>query len=534
MSVARPLLLAASLALVPVGGVFAQGITIIESSSSQISDDGTKKPLTPEVEKKLKDFEDKARAEKAKSWEARMSKETDGIINVTKLSQEGRPALVAAARQAADAGLDDWAAKLDERTRKDLASHSPEQAARMLDQEMSQIAGFINVDWSGDTVEPYERDEWTKALHQVLTTDQAAAWDAEAAARKDAIEKEIADNLKHGTERIKDQQMQEVLMRCGEIELALGLSKDRADKLEALGKSVVDHTSELWRKRAERVFLSMEAEQRKEYARNGNIFIGTDESESPLQQPAWKDGVAALLTADEVARLKAVADARKAKRAHVMGEAMIMVLDEKIAFTEAQRQQLQPIADRLVKDVSELFPDAASDAYYSYSPGLFYGAATKATDAELKPILDDIQRNHWRHLMGNEDPAADKPEDEKAKDEKNAEPEDVEKCVSSFLYEKTANERRRTLEANVLKAEDAVRVAGLKSEAAARLQVAARGAAEESMTNWKWFIEQQIRGQLQELTPQNVKQRLDSLQDYIFQRNFGGLMNRPGQPIHLG
>jgi hypothetical protein len=528
MSPGRPLLHAASMALTLAAlGVASHGAAVSEDPLPQKKDDKPPQAtLSPEVEKKFKEFIDKALIEKQKIWEARMKKEIEDVVKATGLGDDGRKALEGPAEQAATEGLNDWVAALKDRMRKELAPQPPQQAEKMLDRELAQVGGFIGIDMSGESVEPYERKDWLQALHQTLSADQAKAWDAAVAAHKDAIEKEIADNLKHGTERIHDQQTQEILAECGEIELAVGLSKDRADKLEALGKSVVDQTSEMWRKRVERVFLSMEDNQRKEFARNGNIFIGTDTSEEPVNQSAWKDGVAALLTADEVARMKAVELARRAKRAQVMGEAMIMVLDEKIAFTEAQRQQLQPIADRLVNDVPELFPAAGAETYYSYSQGVFYQAAAKATDAELKPILDDLQREHWRHLMTPEEPADAPSDDSKAKAEGNPEPEDVEKCISSFLYEKTESEQRRTLAVNTLKAEDAVRVAGLKSDAAGRLEVAARGETEEYLATWKWFTEQQIRSQLQELTPQNVRQRLNSIQDYIFQRNFGGMMNR--------
>jgi len=72
-------------------------------------------------------------------------------------------------------------------------------------------------------------------------------------------------------------------------------------------------------------------------------------------------------------------------------------------------------------------------------------------------------------------------------------------------------------------------VTGLSATAADQLQVAARGITEASMASWKWMIEQQVRSQLQEVTPQNVKQRLDSLQDFFFQRNFG--VQSMSQPI---
>jgi len=110
--------------------------------------------------------------------------------------------------------------------------------------------------------------------------------------------------------------------------------------------------------------------------------------------------------------------------------------------------------------------------------------------------------------------------EDKSKSADNVEPEDVEKCISSFLYDKTAIERKRILAANILKAEDIVRAAGLNAEATAQLMAASRGATEESLTTWKWFIEQQIRSQLQEVTPQNVKQRLEGFEDFVFQRNY--------------
>ena len=158
-----------------------------------------------------------------------------------------------------------------------------------------------------------------------------------------------------------------------------------------------------------------------QFTANGNIFIGTEPRTNPQpQQAAWKDGVAALLTADENKRLQAARDARKVKRVHVMGEVMLMTLDEKIAFTAAQRQQLQPIVERLVKDIPELYPDNSVNANFNgSSTDMFYSAAAKATEAELKPILDDIQWKHWQHLSdAGRNAPADRPDGDKSKPER--------------------------------------------------------------------------------------------------------------------
>jgi hypothetical protein len=217
------------------------------------------------------------------------------------------------------------------------------------------------------------------------------------------------------------------------------------------------------------------------------------------------------------------------KRAHVMGQVMLMLVDEKIALTEAQRQRLAPITDRLAKDAPELYPPEGDNNYFNTSPEAILAVAAKATDAELEAILDDVQLKRWHHFsdqdiddLDDEDGVAPGPSgDGKSKPEENAEPEDVERLISLFFYEKTENERKRALEINILKAEDAVRAAKLDPEIAAQLQAAARGATEEYLTTWKWYMEQQIRANLQDVTPQNVKQRLLGFQNFFFQRNFG-------------
>ncbi len=201
-----------------------------------------------------------------------------------------------------------------------------------------------------------------------------------------------------------------------------------------------------------------------------------------------------------------------------MSQVMVMLLDEKLALTTAQREKLEPIAAPLVKNIPELYPQGGPGEYYNISTDIFYTATAKASDAEIKPILDTMQLKRWHDLAK---PDASSDDDAHANAAGNGEPEDVEKAISSFFYEKTESERKRELEANTLKAEDAARVARLDAESTERLEAAAAGATEQSLMTWKWFTEQQIRSQLQGLTPQNVNQRLDSLQDFFFQRRFG-------------
>jgi hypothetical protein len=498
----------------------SHGVHAQETPAPEKKEDTDPKKLPPELETKLKELVDKAKVEKNKLWTLRMKQEISDIVKTTGLGEEGSKALEASSTQVVNASVDSWAVKSADLMRKQFSLMQPGQATQMLDQSLAQVDSVASMDWTGNIVQPFDQDDWHKALHQTLTSDQAAAWDKFQSDRNAAVQKEIGPALKNGVERVRQQQTQEILAQCTEIESTLVLPKDRSAKLEDLAKNVVNQTTEMWRKRVERMFVSMEDEQRHNFTRNGNIFIGTEETESPLQQTAWKEGLASLLTADETNRLKSARDDRKTKRLHALGGIMLILLDEKIAFTEAQRERLEPITDRLVKDSPQQFPDSSDNGYYSYMPPTFFIAAEKATNAELKPILDDVQLKRWRRLpTTNEMPGMgnainSKPEEKSA-------PKDVEKAISLFLYDKTQAERKRIIDTNVLKAEDAIRTAGLNGEISAQLQAAALGTTENFLVSWKSFIEQQIRSQLQDVTPQNVRQRLDGIQDYFFQVNFG-------------
>jgi hypothetical protein len=490
--------------------------------------------LGPELEAKLKQVLDKAQVARSHYLGLQMNKEIEDVAGATGLGDAGKQALAPAAKQAVEASVEGWLGKLADIIRKELVQQQPAQASVMLDQIMAQVDVLAQTNGPLQFVQPFEEDVWTKALRQTLTPAQSAAWDKVLADRKDQIEKQVGTILDQGVKNVRAQQLQQILAQCRSIEIALGLPKDRADKLENLAGSVVDQTAAMWRKRVESMILSMNENTRRQVIMNGNIFFGPEEGEAPLEQASWKEGMAKLLTPEEMARLQSTQEARQLKRAHVMGQIMIMMLDDKVAFTPTQRRQLQPIADRLVKNMPELFQDPGINGNFNCQPMLFYAAATKATEAELKPILDEAQLRHWQHLSETEGVDLDMPQampparpDDQFKPEDINGPEDVEKVISNFLYQAALDERKHILEENMVRAEDVIRSAGLSGAAAARLQDATLGATEDQLNGWKWFMEQQVRNQLQDVTPQNLKQRMENLQNFLmqFRGNFRMMMN---------
>jgi len=503
-------------------GPAVTGETTVAKTSPPTKDSKPEKTdLPPEAQKLLQDLFDKAKTQKATLWNAEMKKQIDDIAKATSLNDAGRQNLATAANQAVAASAEQWGNKSMEFARKQFAMMPRDQLLAMLHQAERQPAMMAqgeDMPIAGQFVEPKDQEAWTKALKQVLTAAQLDAWTQAQAKQKAEVEKQVSSIIKNGEVRIRDQETHQITSECKSLESTLNLPKDRSAQIEAFGKSAVDQTIEAWRKDEEKMLLAMNPNQLRQLTNNG-WYMGVNPAEEPTKQAVWKDGLAHLLTADEKTRLQADQDARHARRQHIMGLVMVMLLDEKLALTQAQRQKLEPIANRLIKDNPQLYPEGTGSLYLSLSTNIFYNTTSNASPAELKPILDAIQLKRWQDL-----PKADfSPDntDDNAATPQGMEPEDVERIISSYFYEKAEDERKRTLEENMLKAEDIIRVAGLNPEEAERLQAAACGVTEQNLVSWRWFIEQQIRSQLQDVTPQNVRQRLDGLQNFFFQRSSG-------------
>ena len=97
------------------------------------------------------------------------------------------------------------------------------------------------------------------------------------------------------------------------------------------------------------MLAAMQKEQR-EQMRAGRVSFGDDSGESPEQQAIWKDGLAKILTAEEVQRLEGAKKEHQARRARALSQIMLVELDQKVAFTASQRERLLPIAERLVNE----------------------------------------------------------------------------------------------------------------------------------------------------------------------------------------
>lgn len=482
--------------------------------------------LTPELERKLAEFLTKAREAKRKVWEADMKKRVEELVKVTGLDAAGVKALDVPMTQAIVSAIDDWAGKLEKGWR-DWANAAPPDAMEMAAAALNQIDQTVRTDWFGKDVRPDEQTQWRTGLQAALNGEQLLQWDRAESERRQAALAEIAGAIRASGERTREEIDKHFGTQYMKIQNALGLSAERAGKLRVLIRDIAKTHVEKWKSRAERSLLALDAETRKGAVRNGQVYIAPDPEVQKSMETSWDEGIAKLLSADELARVKSNEVDGRQRGIRAIARILVLNLDEQVAFTAEQRERLRPIAERLVGGISSLSGDLGDGRSFQLHSQNLVEAAKRATEEELKLILDPVQLRRWKDACSGKSTLsrsrimvlgaqaapvkADPPG-------KVYEPEDLENAISDYLNEQAAAERKRLLTIQMLKAEDAARVARLEPPAAARLVTAARGTAEEELTQWKANTEQSIRSQLHDVTPENVRQRLAGMERFSFGR----------------
>ena len=459
-----------------------------------------------------------------------MATKVDAVAKATGLDAGGRKALETAAAQAVDQGVQKSDAALAELCRAQFSGARPRQLTAALNlgndpnATIGTPASYARAWQRQGGISPSDMPAWAAALKQTLTPAQATAWDAAEAKRKLEVESEIGDYL-NGVDVMGTELEARVLTPSAtEVRQALNLSSDRLDKLEALEKSVASDFGDAARAAAEKALLAMADDERKEVVAQKSYYNWLP----PLTKNRWDEALPKLFSPEEVRQIQTAKEDRKDDRARAMGKVLLALMDERTALTAAQRQLLEPIAERLVKNEDDLVSPNPNENY-SISPSTIYGAAGNGSGDEIKAILDPLQWRHWRDAAELKNIPEDGAYQESVVQLPPADatsvpaapapaPEDVERMISDFLADKSKTAREQMFAGQMLKAEDVARVLHLPEEAAARLDTAARGSADAALNGWNASMEQMVRSNISDATPETVKERLAAIQSYQFEQ----------------
>ena len=493
---------------------------------------GEDKPpdVPPEMVAKFTDILKKVSLAQRPRLDTRMSGEIAEVAKVTGLGAEGVKSLETAAAKAEDAAQAELQAKCLEVLRKQYAQVGAQgfagmdQSGYLESMASTDLASAFGIHYTMATEQP----AWTEALAHALSPEQTAAWEKTRAERQAAASKEIESFLDGQAAQHHEMLAQPMRSQADEIISWLDLSKERAGRITAASKQAVENSLAAWRKSATKSLLENDDATLKSIIKRRWYSFSFDEETTPAKQAVWTDTLAKELTDEERARLKETRGEHRARRVGALGQLLVALLDEKIAFTASQRARLVPVAQRLVQTAQALFPDTAENNYYSLSFRSFYQAAAAARPEEIDPILDETQRKHWQEIShrqyttndnGWEVPVDTLPAPTPQEVAAVTEPEDMERMLSDYLRTQAAAHEHESDAALILQAEDATRVARLAEPAAARLRTAAHGAAVADTISWMSSTEQTIRGQVQGATPENIQQRLDGAGRFYYERS---------------
>ena len=481
--------------------------------------------MPPEQSAKIAEFLKKVDQARRPRMDERVAAAIEEIRQQAELGPEAVQTLQAAAVRAEDAAqAEQLAHQIKEKTA-EFAEGGPEILKRLEEPEMIQDTadGPEIVAYTG----PLDQPVWQDALAHVLNPDQIAAWETLRAARTAEATKEVSAFVDGKIGAYQTMLEKQMLPRSESIVSGLKLPKERADAVNALAAKAVEASLDRWRQSAVRALVGQTPEQRREIVKNGSFMIPFQPENAPEKQAVWTQGLAQLLTDDERASVVNARGVQRARRAQALGRVMIALMDSKVAFTASERPKLEPLAERLVQTAKALFPAAEDDAsvgYLTYQPAAFYRVAATAHAEDLRPVLDEVQTQHW--LEPGREAAKDADEDGGMMFIMNnapeplpplpepGEPEDLEQAVADYLQTHAATHRKQAMTTMTLRAEDAGRTVGLDAVHLARLRTAAQGLAEADTTAWEANAEQVARSTVEEATRENIQQKLASIASY--------------------
>ncbi len=480
--------------------------------------------FSAEVEKPLAELENKAVELKSTALMEELKKTITEIADSIKLGDDVKKRLEAEAKGVVDRSLVEWKDKLDSRLRPFLRQDIKESLELMTQwpAEMLIKSGFVPE--SGKLT---DQEDWKNTLKKVITPEQLAATEKKEQDREQAKEKELQDQLKPLLEKMRKNQELVFKAEAGDVKAVLGLTGDRAKKLEDLAGVAAKCNADAIEKRWIEKQRGMNDQMRARIAmgRGNRITSLDDGAESSPDLENWKKTLKEFLSEEEQKHWETAAASRKNNRDRAMAMMFISQMDSAVFFTASQREKLEPLA---VKAMAKIMGGNTEN----FSASVSYGS--NFTQEELKTILDEKQMLHWKEASegirghgegeddaGNNDKAG---ADEIASDGE----EDKEIILSTYLHNRDKAQRNRLAKGVRVKLEDIQRVVKLSEESTSRLEIASRGAAEHALDFWRPNFENWVRSSLRSADAKTLRQRLATLNRDI---NFGEQGSSFNQPI---
>lgn len=522
--------LAALLAVLPFAASAPQALALdivvlddgeveeIVTDSGEESEADTDVKLSEKQEKWLTEFVKKTADFKKKAFEKEAESAAKELKDSLKLDDAAQAKLKELAPKAAAAAHEVWTAKCKEWLSPFLAQAGEGDGA-MAGWEAEDIANSSTVPGA---IDPAETEVWKKGVAEILTPEQIKAHSDLETERIAKLREQLADYL-----AASEAQASEVITRA--MESALNrilqyseIDEERKKKLKAASDEAVKLTVADWKVRAEKQLLQMSESQREQMTRNGG-FMGVNTNEKhnkPDLQKVWQEASRSVLTEIEQKQIKERRAEARGRRAEALAMVLVSELERFVGFNDKQREEITKLAAPLLLKLPAQFFESPDNGYYSIDMSQLFRQMTKLTDEQLGTQLDAAQIKRWKAVnasqLSRNSYVRERLDAGKLPPPEEMDEVEVERILSGFLHRESRKMRKAAQSVMEAEVENIVRVAGPAPEAVAVLHTASKGAAEELTLNSTNNLESWVRGQFQNLKPEDVPGRLQNLYNPYF------------------
>ncbi len=493
--------------LMAVGVLLTAGANA-EKTVAEAKNNKTEKEEPPKLreaeDKALRGFVEKLTQAKQRLYLEDMEKLAATIAEEISLDETATTRLKDGIEAAVTAAMDGWQDKAYAWLAP-FAGRSPNAMREMARWPVEQIARSPGVK---EVTGPDEQPVWRDFLKSLLTPEQWTRWEEKLARDARELEQRVAEYVKLAAENQRPLLETEISLAQADILNTLALPEERAQKVTALADEAVTAALAGWEEAALKALDEMERERREAVLSHGG-GMGVVEGEfHPQEQACWTEGLAKLLTTAERERIEQTQAARQARRVEASRLALLQILDERTALTAAQRELLPPLLDEAAEKLA-----TQMRRYYNLDPNT---VGMLLRDCDLKPLRAALEDSQQRGLDALLSPKTHSHPDAAALEKAQELPppvteEDLERLLSEDLtrrYDEAAQARLEEMRTHL---DDLRRHARLTPEQDTVLELAARGAVQDSLGNFRQQMSAWLRQSIAGTPAQAVRQRLLTL-----------------------
>jgi len=485
----------------------ALGAWLPTAQATQEVEEGKKEEkkivLREPEQKALAGFIERLMSNKRRLYEEGMVERVKEIVEVTGADaavaeqlEKGFEPAVAATMVGWDAKAYDWLAP--------FVGRSTNALREMARWPVEQIAKSPGVK---DVTSPDDQPVWREHVKASLTAEQWQKWEEKLAEDARQLDVKVVEYVKFAAENQRPNVESELELVVEEIQNTLNLPSERGEALKELTSRTVDETLAAWQVKAEKLVREMDRERREQVLSQGS-GIGMAEESGPQRQQIWEEGLAKLLTESERTQLETARAARLTRRLAASRGALLLLLDEYAALSVDQRQALEPLMQAPAEKLTEQMK-----RYYNLEP---YSVGAVLRDCDLEPLKARMEEAQWQGVEKLLSPRSRYQPDEDAMElARNApvpdSPEAIERMLTADLmarHQEAQQERLAEMALRIAEVDRTVRLQPAQREA---LELAALGAAQDSLQLQRTQLSTWLRQSLAGTPPAGLPQRLATL-----------------------